>query len=178
MRKAWFNHEHHGRMGHKFGRGMGREGFMGGGPWREGGRARRGDMKFLILDVLAEAPRHGYDIIQALEEKSNGRYRPSPGSVYPTLTMLEEGAYIAGETTDGKRVFTITDSGRELLTKKPADAGLDDEDDGIDLRGSAMKLGVAVMQVARGNDAAAREKVRTLLDGARKQIYTILAESE
>ena len=100
MRKAWFNHEHHGRMGHKFGRGMGREGMMGG--WRGAGRARRGDIKFLILDVLADAPRHGYDIITALEEKSNGRYRPSPGSVYPTLTMLEEGGSIIGETSDGK----------------------------------------------------------------------------
>jgi DNA-binding PadR family transcriptional regulator len=174
MRRAWF-HEHHGPMGHKFGRGMGREGMMGG--WRGPGRARRGDIKFLILDVLAEGPRHGYDIISALEEKSQGRYRPSPGSVYPTLTMLEEGAYITGDTADGKRVFTITDRGRELLAKKPADAAAD-EDDGIDLRGSAMKLGAAVVQAARASDAASQVKVRELLDSARREIYKILAESE
>jgi DNA-binding PadR family transcriptional regulator len=175
MRKAWFNHEHLGRMGHKFGRGMGREGMMGG--WRGAGRARRGDIKFLILDVLAEAPRHGYDVITALEEKSQGRYRPSAGSVYPTLTMLEEGGYITGETADGKRVFTITERGHELLKKKPADAE-ENADESVDLRGSVMKLGAAVMQAARASDAASQLKVREILDVARREIYTILAESE
>jgi DNA-binding PadR family transcriptional regulator len=162
-------------MGHKFGRGMGREAMMG--AWRGGGRARRGDMKFLILEVLAEGPRHGYDIITELESRSNGRYRPSPGSVYPTLTLLEEGGYLTGETADGKRVFSITAAGRELLTKKPADAGIDD-DDGIDLRGSALKLGAAVMQAARASDAGSQQKVRDILDAARREIYKILAESD
>jgi DNA-binding PadR family transcriptional regulator len=164
-------------MGQKFGRGMGREGMMMGG-WRGGGRARRGDIKYLILDVLASGPRHGYDIITELENKSQGRYRPSPGSVYPTLTMLEEGGYITGDASEGKRIFTITDLGRELLTKKPADAASEDDDEGIDLRGSAMKLGAAVMQVARSTDAASQQKVRDILDTARREIYKVLAESE
>jgi DNA-binding PadR family transcriptional regulator len=142
------------------------------------GRTRRGDIKFLILAVLADGPRHGYDIIAALEEKSNGRYRPSPGSVYPTLTMLEEGGFITGEQADGKRVFTITDAGRAMLQNKPAGAALDDEDDGVDLRGAAMKLGAAVMQAGRASDAATQERVRTILDAARKEIYRLLAESE
>ena len=163
-------------MGHKFGgRGMGREGMMG--SWRGGGRARRGDIKYLILAVLAEGPRHGYDIITELENKSNGRYRPSPGSVYPTLTLLEEGGYITGDTTEGKRVFTITAAGRELLAKKPADAASED-DDGIDLRASALKLGAAVMQAARASDGASQAKVRGILDGARREIYKILADGE
>jgi DNA-binding PadR family transcriptional regulator len=162
-------------MGHNFGRGMGREGMMGG--WRGGGRARRGDIKYLILEVLAEGPRHGYDIITELENKSNGRYRPSPGSVYPTLTLLEEGGFITGATAEGKRVFSITAAGRELLTKKPADAASED-DDGIDLRGSALKLGAAVMQAARASDASSQQKVREILDTARREIYKILAESE
>ncbi len=174
MRKAWFGHERGPEMGHRFGRGrMGRE------MWGNfGGRARRGDIKFLILDVLAQEPRHGYDIITALEEKSNGRYRPSPGSVYPTLTLLEEGGFITGETAEGKRVFTITAAGRELLAKKPADAGTVDEEDGVDLRGAAFKLGAAVMQVARASDEATQERVRAILDGARREIYKLLAESE
>ncbi len=142
-----------------------------------GGRTRRGDIKFLILAVLADGPRHGYDIIAALEEKSNGRYRPSAGSVYPTLTMLEEGGFITGEQADGKRVFTITDAGRALLASKPAGAP-DDEDDGVDLRGAAMKLGAAVMQAGRASDGATQERVRTILDAARKEIYRLLAESE
>jgi DNA-binding PadR family transcriptional regulator len=174
MRNAWFYHvkEHH--LRHKFGHGMGREGMFGG--WRGAGRARRGGIKYLILAVLAEGPRHGYDIITALEEKSNGRYRPSPGSVYPTLTLLEEGGYITGNTAEGKRVFTVTDAGRELLAKKPADA-LDDDDDGVDLRGSAMKLAAAVMQAARASDVDSQEKVRDILDTARREIYKILSES-
>jgi DNA-binding PadR family transcriptional regulator len=150
----------------------------GGRTWRGGGRARRGDIKFLILEVLADGPRHGYDIITELENKSNGRYRPSAGSVYPTLTMLEEGGYITGNAADGKRVFTITDAGRELLTQKPGGATLEGDDESVDLRGSAMKLGAAVMQAARASDAASQEKVRDILDTARREIYKILAESE
>lgn len=158
----------------RFGRGrMGRE------MWGNfGGRARRGDIKFLILDVLAEGPRHGYDIIAALEEKSNGRYRPSPGSIYPTLTLLEDGGFITGETAAGKRVFTITGGGRELLAKKPADAGAPDDEDGVELRGAAFKLGAAVMQAAGAGDDATQKRVRAILDGARREIYKLLAESE
>lgn len=176
MRNAWFQHVKQHHIRHKFGHGFAREGMMGGG-WRGAGRARRGGIKYLILAVLADGPRHGYDIITALEEKSNGRYRPSPGSVYPTLTLLEEGGFITGDTAEGKRVFTITDAGRELLAKHPAEAAFDDDDDGIDLRSSAMKLGAAVMQAARASDAASQEKVRDILDNARREIYKILSES-
>ena len=178
MRKAWFSHERGPRLGYqKFGPGPGgRDVFVH--AWRGGGRARRGDIKFLILEVLADGPRHGYDIITELENKSNGRYRPSAGSVYPTLTMLEEGGYITGSAADGKRVFTITDAGRELLKQKPGGATPEGDADGVDLRSAAMKLGAAVMQAARASDAASQEKVREILDGARREIYKILAESE
>lgn len=176
MRSAWFYHVRQHHIRHKFGHGMAREGMFGGG-WRGGGRARRGGIKYLILAVLAEGPRHGYDIITALEEKSNGRYRPSPGSMYPTLTLLEEGGYITGDNAEGKRIFTITDAGRELLTKRPADAPFADDGEGVDLRGSAMKLGAAVMQAARASDADSQAKVRDILDGARREIYKILSES-
>jgi DNA-binding PadR family transcriptional regulator len=151
--------------------------FGGRGAWR-GARARRGDIKYLILEVLATGPRHGYDIITELENKSDGRYRPSPGSVYPTLTLLEEGGFITGTAVEGKRVFTITDAGRELLKQKPPGAAPEGADDGIDLRGSAMKLGAAVMQAGRLSDSASRQKVRDILDGARREIYKILAEGE
>jgi DNA-binding PadR family transcriptional regulator len=163
-------------MGHRFG-GRGRFGREMWGPGG-GGRARRGDMKFLILTVLADGPRHGYDIIAALEEKSNGRYRPSPGSVYPTLTMLEEGGFVTGEQADGKRIFTITEAGRAMLAAKPAGAAEEDDDEGVDLKGAAMKLGAAVMQAARAGDGSTQERVRTILDAARKEIYKLLAESE
>src|SRR5262245_23199000 len=105
---------------HHEARGLGRWFKRNCGEW-EGvgwGRARRGDVKFFILDVRSAGPRHGYDIIAALEQKSGGRYRPSPGSVYPTLQLLEDGGFVTSAAKDGKRVYSITDAGRELLQNK------------------------------------------------------------
>lgn len=94
-----------------FGGGRGR-----GGPWRAGRMFEQGDLKFVMLQLLAEKPRHGYDIIKALEERSGGRYAPSPGTVYPTLTLLEEMGYaVATAEEGGKRVYAITDEGRAYL---------------------------------------------------------------
>ena len=149
-----------------------------GGGWQ--GRTRRGDVKFLVLDVLAAGPRHGYEIIGAIEEKRG--FRPSPGSIYPTLQMLEDGSFVTSAEVDGKRVYTITDAGRALLANRTADA--DDDEDGDDeptgrerLKASAMKLAAAVMGT-RGTDEATLEKVRAILDKARKDVYAILASDE
>jgi DNA-binding PadR family transcriptional regulator len=168
-------------MGRHFRRHFGR-----GGPWsRHGGdwgggwvRMRRGDMKYRILELLAERPRHGYDVIRDLEARNEG-YRPSPGSVYPTLQMLEDGGFVTSETIDGKRVYTISDEGRKLLEER-ADGSDDASDDEqrapwADLRDAAMKLGAAVMQSAREGDPAAVARVREILDRARREIYAILA---
>lgn len=94
-----------------------------GGPGGPGGGRRfgRGDLKYVILDLLKEQPRHGYDIIRALEERFHGFYSPSPGSVYPTLQLLEDQGFVTGQEQDGKRVYTITDAGRGFLTER-ADA--------------------------------------------------------
>lgn len=175
MRNAFFERAH--GMGRKFGGGHGRGGRETWGAW-QATRTRRGDIKYLILDVLAEAPRHGYDVITSLEEKSGGRYRPSAGSVYPTLQMLEEGGFITGATADGKRVFTIADKGRELLAARGAEAAAPDEDESVNLRGAVRTLAVAVMQSARVVDGAGQAKVREILDRARREIYALLAESE
>jgi DNA-binding PadR family transcriptional regulator len=163
-------------MGRHFGhhRGRHREMF---GAWG-GQRTKRGDIKFLILEALADGPRHGYDIISVLEEKSGGRYRPSAGSVYPTLQLLEEGGFITGEAVEGKRVFTITEAGRQLLASRAATPPADDEDAGIDLRSAAFALGAAVMQAAKVADEAGQQKVREILEKARRDVYAILAESE
>ncbi|HEY9766202.1 MAG TPA: PadR family transcriptional regulator [Chroococcales cyanobacterium] len=75
----------------------------------------KGDLKYVVLDLLAERPRHGYDIIQALEERHRGRYSPSPGSVYPILQMLEDMGYVSAEAREGRKVYTVTDSGRAFL---------------------------------------------------------------
>ena len=80
----------------------------GRGPWS---RARRGNVRAAILSVLAEEPMHGYQIMQRLEERSGGMWRPSPGSVYPTLQLLEDQGFIKGEELEGRRVFSLTEAG-------------------------------------------------------------------
>src|SRR5688500_2349158 len=101
-----------GRKGFKFGSGECGPGFKG-----EFMRVRRGDIKFHLLEILKETPRHGYEIISELEKQSGG-YRPSPGSVYPTLQMLEEAGYLTSEQIDSKKVYTITEEGLKLLEER------------------------------------------------------------
>jgi DNA-binding PadR family transcriptional regulator len=76
-------------------------------------------MKFALLELLRERPMYGYEMIKALEEKSGGFYTPSPGSIYPTLQMLEERGFVTSEEVEGKKVYQITDSGRALLDERP-----------------------------------------------------------
>ncbi len=75
----------------------------------------RGDLKFVILRLISERPMHGYEVMKALEEESKGYYRPSPGSVYPTLQMLEDEGYLTVEEKEGKKIYTITDDGVAYL---------------------------------------------------------------
>lgn len=124
----WLRGQGHGPHFFAMGRGRGPFGFGGFpgpgrgpfGPGREGGRFfGRGDMKYALLWLLQERPMHGYEMIKALEQRSGGFYTPSPGSIYPTLQMLEEGGYATGSEVEGKKVYTITDTGRALLTDNP-----------------------------------------------------------
>jgi len=89
---------------------------------RPGGHRRkrmfkRGDLKYVILAFLKEEPMHGYEIIRRLEEDSGGTYSPSPGSIYPTLQMLEDQGFVVSEQEDGKKVYRITDEGSAFLDK-------------------------------------------------------------
>lgn len=123
----WFRGQGHGPHFFAMRRGRGPFGFggfgPGGGPFgpgREGGRFfGRGDMKYALLWLLQERPMHGYEMIKALEERSGGFYSPSPGSIYPTLQMLEEGGFVTSSEVEGKKVYTITDAGRTLLSDNP-----------------------------------------------------------
>ncbi|CAN7562955.1 PadR family transcriptional regulator [Mesorhizobium sp. LjNodule214] len=105
-----------GRGGGPFGHGM--RGGGRGGPgemFRAGRMLADGDLKLITLSLLAEAPRHGYDIIKALEERTSGVYSPSPGVVYPTLTFLEEAGYATSSAEGNKKVFSITEAGQAHL---------------------------------------------------------------
>ena len=78
----------------------------------------KGDLKYVILDLLKDKPAHGYEIIRALEDRFHGFYSPSAGSVYPTLQLLEDMGYVRSSEQDGKKVYTITDSGKEFLKER------------------------------------------------------------
>lgn len=125
---------------------------------------------------------HGYDLMKELEDRSGGMWRPSPGSIYPTLQLLEDEGLLKAEEQDGKRVYAITDAGRtelEARTKRsgraPWEAGLDDE--GLaQLREAGFKLAAASMQVAKTGTTEQRKQAAEILSDARRRLYAMLAE--
>ena len=155
----------------------------GWGPHRRGrGRARRGDVRLALLRLLAEEPRNGYQLIQAIEERSEGAWRPSPGSVYPTLSQLEDEGLIRSAEADGARRFEITDAGREQLDGRAGEpdpwqsAEKDSENPLSELAPLVIQIGKATFQVASVGDPAQRERARALLGETRRALYRILAE--
>jgi DNA-binding PadR family transcriptional regulator len=99
-----------------FGGGFGGRHGMGGGDMIRAGRMlAQGDLRLIALALIAEQPRHGYEIIKVLEDKTAGWYSPSPGIVYPTLTYLEEAGYVTAQAEGAKKLYTITDPGRAHL---------------------------------------------------------------
>jgi DNA-binding PadR family transcriptional regulator len=153
----------------------------GGGPWGGGRRARRGDVRTALLTLLAEEPMHGYDLIRRLEERSGGAWRPSPGSIYPTLQMLEDEGLVTSEERDGKRVYTITDAGRTELEERRERGGEEPwsfgpMSEGLgQLRESGFQLVAAAMQVARTGSEPQRKQAAEILAEARKKLYAVLA---
>ncbi len=170
------------RGGRHGGGGWGGPPFGHGGPWARGPRARRGDVRIAVLALLAESPMHGYQIIQELGERSGGQWRPSAGSVYPTLQLLEDEGLVSASEQDGKRVFELSDAGRKVLAERKDTtppweqmAG-DVDDDDAKLMSSVRAAGAAAMQAFSAGSPEQRRKVAEVLDEARKRIYAILAE--
>src|SRR5215468_8479360 len=95
----------------------GRHGMGGGDMIRAGRMLATGDLRLIALALIAEQPRHGYEIIKVLEEKTAGWYSPSPGIVYPTLTFLEEAGYVTAQQEGSKKLYAITDEGRSHLAQ-------------------------------------------------------------
>jgi DNA-binding PadR family transcriptional regulator len=139
-------------------------------------------MRSVILAVLARQPMHGYQVIQELEARSGGRWRPSAGSVYPTLQQLEDEGLVRSEEADGRRVYTITEDGKTALAESPlghhplfgADAGGTQ----LNLRKEAMGLVAAAIQVSRVGSPEAQGKAREILVDARRGMYRLLADDE
>jgi DNA-binding PadR family transcriptional regulator len=154
---------------------------FGGGPFGGGrGRARRGEVRVALLLLLAEEPHNGYQLMQAIEERSDGRWRPSPGSVYPTLAQLEDEGLIRSVERDGTKLFEITDAGRAQLAERgdataPWDEGDADGEQDISMRGLIAEIATAAMQVARFGDREQVEQAARTLSEARRALYGILA---
>ena len=155
----------------------------GGGPFGGGrGRRRRGDVRTAMLILLAEEPRNGYQLMQTIEERSGGRWRPSPGSVYPTLAQLEDEGLIRGIERDGTKLFELTDAGREQaeqFANRTAPWAEDEEADGRSIPEIAsliLQIGKAAWQVAQEGDERQVEKACETLAETRRALYAILAE--
>jgi len=155
-------------------------GFVG-GPFGGGrGRKRRGDVRAALLLLLAEEPRNGYQLMQEVEARSGGRWRPSPGAVYPSLAQLEDQGLVRSIESDGAKLFEITDAGRGHVKEHgdhapPWEQG-DEPAAFADLRTQLKQIGIAVMQVAHAGDDVQLERAAKVLADAKRTIYRILAE--
>jgi DNA-binding PadR family transcriptional regulator len=176
------------------GKGFGPGGGCGPGGQRHGphhhgfgpfGRAKRGMIKAAVFAALAEGPMHGYQIMQRIEELSGGAWRPSPGSVYPTLQEFEDRGLVKSEEADGKRVYALTDEGRAEADKLRDSEGNPPWWTGEGPTGTRMKLrqavgglAVATRQVGMSGSDDMVAKTLEILADARKRIYGLLAEGE
>ncbi|PYO43230.1 MAG: PadR family transcriptional regulator [Gemmatimonadetes bacterium] len=170
----------------RFAFGFGPRGFFWAGPR---GRRRRwfesGDMKYVILKLLKDKPRHGYEVMKELQEQLHGCYSPSPGTVYPTLQWLEDEGLVVAKDVEGKKVYEITDAGRRFLEehRDVVDDIFDRVRDAVDrtlgggmadVNRSLGRLLKAVYRTGwRVRDQAAREELVGILDRALSEVETV-----
>jgi len=133
------------------------------------------------LALLAERPMHGYEMIKEIEQRTEGLWRPSAGSIYPMLALLEDEELIRGEESDGKRRFALTDAGREQAQQRTGALPWEQVTAGVDpgevrLREAFFALRDAVLQVSTAGNEDQAARARELLDETRKRVYAILAE--
>jgi DNA-binding PadR family transcriptional regulator len=143
------------------------------------GRKRRGDVRLALLLLLAEEPRNGYQLMQTIEDRSGGRWRPSPGSVYPALAQLEDEGLIRAVEPDGVKLFEITDAGREHVGERdqqePPWAGDEETTTIADVKTQLKQLHVAVGMVMQAGDEEQVARASETLAQARRALYLILA---
>ncbi|MEV5831743.1 PadR family transcriptional regulator [Spirillospora sp. NPDC052242] len=156
-------------------------GHRGGGRGGRGGRrTRRGNVRAALLALLAERPMHGYEMIQELDERTGGVWRPSPGSVYPTLQMLEDEGLVTSREDGGKRLFELTDTGRAEVAKQttaPWEEVTDAAGENV-LRGreAVGQLMGALQQVMAVGSETQKARALDVVNDARRRIYGILAD--
>jgi len=170
------------------------EGWLGAGAWeameqlrdqfgrKAGTRMARGDVRAAVLALLAEKPMHGYQIIQEIEERSDGAWKPSPGSVYPTLQLLADEGVIAAEESNGRKTYSLTDDGRQAAEAADDQAAPWEAQNARDtgrataLPKAGIDLAQAAAQVGRSGNPEQVKQAVAVLDEARRKLYSILAQ--
>lgn len=163
------------------------------GPWhggprgnRRGPKARRGDIRAAILSVLAEQPMNGYQIIQEIAERSHGAWKPSPGSIYPTLQQLEDEGLVAAAEQAGRRAFELTADGRAYVDAhademrapwEAFDAAAEDADEN-GLQPMIAQAASALWQIMATGSADQQARAREVLADMRRRLYGILADGD
>jgi DNA-binding PadR family transcriptional regulator len=155
-----------------------------GGPRRRhGGRGRapRGDVRAAVLLLLAEEPMHGYQLMQAIAERSGGRWTPSPGAIYPTINQLEDEGLVTVTADSGRKLVTMTDAGRAHLAERRESwpdpfAGYEAGGPGTDVRALLEQVHGAMRQIARTGTDAQLTAAAGILSDARRALYLLLAD--
>jgi DNA-binding PadR family transcriptional regulator len=144
-------------------------------------RMGRGDIRTAILLALAEEPMHGYQVIQSIETRSRGAWKPSPGSIYPTLQLLADEGLVTSEQVGERKVYSLTDAGRAVADDAsdephPSDTRRPWNDERAALPKAGAKLASAIGQVVHSGSSTQAESATAVIDEARRKIYAILAE--
>jgi len=152
-------------------------------PFGRGPKARRGDVRAAALLLLAEEPRNGYQLMQEIETRTNGLWRPSPGSIYPVLQQLEDEGLVRPDGPEGRRAYQLTDAGRAYLSEhaeelgSPWDAVTESAGEGArDFQFLIAQLVIAARQVAQVGSVTQAEEAKRILGEARRGLYRVLAE--
>ena len=152
-------------------------------------KVRRGDVRAAILDVLAVEPMNGYQIIQQIAERSGGAWKPSPGSVYPTVQQLEDEGLVEGTAADGRRLLRLTDEGRAYVEEHPDElaatwrafdeaAEAERSGSGPDLKAAIGQVVGAVWQVATTGTKQQQAEAAEVLADTKRRLYALLAEGD
>ena len=154
-----------------------------------GPKVRRGDVRAAILDVLAVEPMNGYQVIQQINERSGGAWKPSPGSVYPTVQQLEDEGLVEGHEVEGRRLLRLTDEGRRYVEEHPDElagtwrtfdeaTATEREADGHDLKPVIGQVMGAVWQVVVSGTRQQQAEAAEILAETRRKLYGLLAEGD
>src|SRR6478735_7939287 len=165
----------------------------GWGPWggeapghghrSRGPRAGRGDVRSAVIALLAEQPMHGYQIIQEISQRSGGAWKPSPGSVYPTLQQLEDEGLVRAQEQDGRRVYRLTDEGQRVAGERAEEfanlwQGVAPSEDDTQLGDLIFQVGAAFVHVARTGTPEQMAQARKVLANTRAELYKIMGEHD